>query len=177
MARLALDTIHVATPCGVSWETMTGDDQVRFCHDCKRRVYNISEMTRQQAQDLLEQKEGRLCIRLYRRADGTLITQDCPVGVWKWFRRGVSRIAAIVMFLVCLSGYFQLSRNPNSSGNRFLREVEPFKTFASWLGPRQPVFQTVATSCFMGCPRNVQPAEPPPQPEDPAIGKQAGNEN
>ena len=27
------------------------------------------------------EKEGRLCVRFYTRADGTVLTQDCPVGL------------------------------------------------------------------------------------------------
>jgi hypothetical protein len=167
MSRLSLDTIHIATPCNVSWETMTGDDQVRFCHDCKRRVYNLSEMTRQDAQELIERKEGRLCIRLYRRADGTLITQDCPVGVSKWVRRGARRIAAALLFALCFLGYVHLSRTPNSTGSRILREVEPFKTVFGWLLPPQPLFNTVAMG-GIGC-KTGAPAEP-------AIDKQPENE-
>lgn len=37
-------------------------------------------MTREEAHQLIAQREGRVCVRLYRRADGTVITADCPIG-------------------------------------------------------------------------------------------------
>jgi hypothetical protein len=82
-----LDNIRVAAPCNVSWDGMTGDDRVRHCGDCKKNVYNLSEMTREQAEALIASREGNLCVRYYKRKDGTIITQDCSVGLKKQRRR------------------------------------------------------------------------------------------
>jgi hypothetical protein len=71
---------------------MTGDNRVRFCTECRLHVYNFAELTRTEAEDLLRTTEGRLCGRLYRRADGTVITKDCPVGL-RAVRRRVAKIA------------------------------------------------------------------------------------
>jgi hypothetical protein len=60
---------------------MTGDERVRFCAQCNLSVYNLSDMTRSEAEALLYKSEGRLCVRFYRRQDGTIITQQCPVGL------------------------------------------------------------------------------------------------
>lgn len=80
--RDLLSHTSVASPCPASWEAMSGDDKVRFCSECKLNVYNLSEMSKTEAEKLLRSHEGdRLCIRLYLRADGTIITQDCPVGI------------------------------------------------------------------------------------------------
>jgi hypothetical protein len=38
-------------------------------------------MTRHQAEALLREKEGQLCARVFRRADGTILTGNCPVGL------------------------------------------------------------------------------------------------
>src|SRR5947209_3943064 len=77
-----LDSIEVAAPCSASWDRMNGDDRVRFCQDCRKNVYNLSEMSRIEAEALVrENGEGRLCIRFYRRADGTVLTDNCPVGL------------------------------------------------------------------------------------------------
>src|SRR5688500_11152521 len=76
-ARLpVLDNIKVAAPCSAEWSKMTGDDRVRHCGDCDKRVYNLSAMTRDEAQALLVQREGRLCVRYYKRHDGTVLTAD-----------------------------------------------------------------------------------------------------
>jgi hypothetical protein len=77
----SLEQIEIASPCSADWNEMTGSDQVRFCGSCQLNVYNLSAMTRQQAETLFQEKEGRLCVRLYKRQDGTVITQDCPVGL------------------------------------------------------------------------------------------------
>lgn len=76
-----LDNLRIATPCRVDWDDMEGDDRVRFCGRCRKNVYNLSALRRDEAEALVRQKEGRLCVRFYRRADGTVLTADCPVGV------------------------------------------------------------------------------------------------
>ena len=75
-----LHDIKIASPCKADWNQMTGDEKIRFCQACKLNVYNISQMTTEQAENLIKQKEGRVCVRMYRRRDGTLINQDCPIG-------------------------------------------------------------------------------------------------
>lgn len=87
-----LDNIRVASPCNADWSQMSGDDRVRACGQCNKRVYNLSEMTRDEAQALLISLEGKLCARYFRRADGTILTKDCAVGVQR--RRRIRWIAA-----------------------------------------------------------------------------------
>lgn len=78
--RSPLDDVRVASPCHVSWDGMTGDERARHCAQCDKTVYNLSAMTREEAETLLLTREGSICVRLYRREDGTVITADCPVG-------------------------------------------------------------------------------------------------
>jgi hypothetical protein len=95
-----LDGIAVASPCTVDWEGMTGDARVRHCGSCRLNVYNLSEMTRAEAESLVRNREGRLCVRFYRRADGTVITRDCPVGLRAIRRRmALAWSAAAAMFV------------------------------------------------------------------------------
>ena len=99
-----LANVRVASPCPANWDEMVGDDRKRFCGQCKLNVYNLSGMGRDEAENLLLNAEGRLCVRFYRRADGTVLTQDCPVG-WKALKRKVSRTAtAAFSFVVGLFG-------------------------------------------------------------------------
>src|SRR3954469_9534480 len=83
MTRLPviLENLRIATPCSADWDEMSGNDKVRFCGQCEKNVYNLSEMTRLEAEALVGKKDGRMCVRLYQRQDGTVITADCPVGV------------------------------------------------------------------------------------------------
>ncbi len=83
--------LKVASPCHADWEQMTGDDAVRFCHSCEKNVYQLSNMTTDQVNELFAKAEEMPCIRFYQRKDGTVMTQDCPVGA-----RIVRRKRAIV---------------------------------------------------------------------------------
>ena len=76
-----LDRVEVASPCSAAWEEMIGDERVRFCDLCALNVYNLSAMGRKEAEELVRAHEGRLCIRYYKRRDGTLLTDNCPVGL------------------------------------------------------------------------------------------------
>jgi hypothetical protein len=81
---------------------MNGNDRMRYCGQCRLNVYNLSGMTRQEAEHLIANSEGRLCVRYYKRADGSIITQNCPVGLAALKRR-VSRaatafISAVISF-------------------------------------------------------------------------------
>ena len=95
----SFDRIRIATPCPTSWEQMTGEERVRFCSLCNLNVYNFSSLTKREAEALIATTEGRLCARLYRRRDGTLITKDCPLGL-RALRRKVSQKAAAMFALI-----------------------------------------------------------------------------
>jgi hypothetical protein len=94
-----IDHLRIATPCPISWEQMTGDSRVRFCDHCRLNVYNISELSRIEAETLIASAEGRLCARLFRRADGTVLTKDCPVGL-RALRMRISKRAAAVFTVI-----------------------------------------------------------------------------
>lgn len=78
--RSPLDDIRIASPCHERWDDMSGDDRARFCASCAKTVYDLSTMTRDEAERLLSEREGSLCVRLWQRDDGTVLTADCPVG-------------------------------------------------------------------------------------------------
>jgi hypothetical protein len=93
--RNPLDHVRIAAPCQAEWDRMLGNDRVRFCGQCSLNVYNLSGMTRSEAESLIAGTEGRLCLRFFRRRDGSIITKDCPVGLRAIGRR-VSFIAKAV---------------------------------------------------------------------------------
>jgi hypothetical protein len=146
---------------------MDGGDRVRFCSQCQLHVYNLSAMNRREAELLLARREGRLCVRLYRRADGTVLTQDCPVGLRAWRRRvaWVSALAAAVLIGVIGLGASVLA----SSGRRHQPDGNPavslIRSIRDWLFPPARV------NIVMGdiAPPVPVPANPPPPapPDDP----------
>ncbi len=75
-----LEDMRIASPCKASWDAMKGEDHVRFCGACEKNVFNLSALTREAANRLLADHGDAVCVRLYRREDGTVLTADCPVG-------------------------------------------------------------------------------------------------
>jgi hypothetical protein len=74
----ALHRIDIPSPCTASWDQMTGNDRVRHCGDCNKNVFNLSAMREAEAAALLAASgDGELCVRFYRRQDGTVMTSDC----------------------------------------------------------------------------------------------------
>lgn len=63
-------------------------------------------MTADEAKNLITDREGRLCIRLYKRADGTVLTKDCPVGL-RAYRKRVAKLAGAA--LTAVLGLFSIS--------------------------------------------------------------------
>lgn len=105
VALPVLEDVSVATPCDVSWAEMRGDSDTRFCDKCAKHVHNLSMMSRAEAEALVMSiANGQAaCIRFYRRADGTMLTQDCPVGVRRQrFWRRTAGIAAAGLLLGAL---------------------------------------------------------------------------
>jgi hypothetical protein len=78
-------------------------------------------MTAAEVSALIVETEGRLCARIYRRADGTVLTSDCPVGAAKIPpRRRYRRALALGLILPALAVAGLMAR-----GN-FAPDVEPF---------------------------------------------------
>lgn len=87
-----IQDVRIASPCPAEWSTMRGDDRVRHCAECNLNVYSLAAMTAPEVEKLLASRQGgRLCARIYRRADGTVLTQDCPRG----FRAVVHRVSRV----------------------------------------------------------------------------------
>lgn len=95
MIEERLNSLVIDSPCKVDWSTMTGDEKIRFCHQCKFNVHNLSEMDEAEIESLFDLNTGRLCVRLYKRQDGTVLTRDCRTKMRvlkKAFRRSVASI-------------------------------------------------------------------------------------
>lgn len=106
-----LDRAYIAAPCPAKWEDMVGDERTRFCGQCAKNVYDVSAMTADEAEALIRATEGRACLRLYRRKDGTVLTSDCPVGLaeraYQQAKRAVlASVALVVTLTAALFGGF-----------------------------------------------------------------------
>ena len=115
--------IRIASPCTANWYRMAGDDRVRHCAQCNLDVFNLSAMTPAEISALLERREGRICARFYQRKDGTMLTQNCPVGMRQPFRQA-SRIAASFLSAVFVLGPDFAAAQPQKQTTQ-LAQIKP----------------------------------------------------
>lgn len=108
--KINLDQIQIAAPCLARWEDMQGNDRVRFCGHCGKNVYNFSKLARAEVEHVLREKEGKLCGRFYRRADGRMLTADCPSESRKQRDRLARLCTAVIAFFWFLAS--GCARNP-----------------------------------------------------------------
>lgn len=164
-----LQQLRIASPCTASWDQMAGDGRSRFCGQCKLNVYNITAMTQGEAERLIAEKEGRVCVRMYQRADGTILTRDCPVGLAAMRRRAVWMLGKVAAALVLLvSGFAWACGFANPYHERTsLDSTQPFAALSRWLRePPQQVGQWFAGDIA-----------PPPPPTMPPVVPDAGAGN
>jgi hypothetical protein len=135
-AKDQIANLRIAVPCQSSWEAMAGDERVRHCTLCSLNVYNFAEMTRDEVRDLLVRTEGRVCARLYRRADGTVLTRDCPTGL-QALRRRASRVAAAVIAALLTLPSLALGRT-NGKKPRLKRQGSKIELKIERLATLQP---------------------------------------
>lgn len=136
---IRLQQITIASPCEERWDAMHGDDRVRHCERCDLNVYNFAEMTGEEVTDLLASTHGRLCGRIFRRHDGTILLRDCPIGMAA-LRRKVVRFAAVsvALFLSTAAGITSAALSQRGQDifewgiARTLRESRPFDALLRW---------------------------------------------
>ena len=118
VALTVLDAITIATPCTVSWNGMKGDERIRFCTKCNHHVHDISEMTAADALQFVNSTNESVCVRLYRRPDGRVLTADCALTLrektWKWLLAR-SAWAATLFAPLLLSGCSQPLGSPTKT--------------------------------------------------------------
>jgi hypothetical protein len=132
-----LANIRIASPCHADWAEMTGDERTRFCASCQKNVYNLSAMTAAQASNLIREKEGKLCVRYYLRRDGSILTQDCPVGLAA-IRRQMFKIAAAFVSLLALAGFgCKKEEQPPLTGEPTLGSPVPVQIMGDVAAPPQ----------------------------------------
>lgn len=98
-----LDRISTSSPCTVAWDDMTGTQRVRDCSQCSRPVFNISNMSTVEAEAFLKVNGDSQCLAYYRRKDGTIMTDDCPIGLRKirntlrWAKKAAGLLISTVL--------------------------------------------------------------------------------
>ena len=111
-----LENVVVAAPCKASWSNMKGDERARHCAKCDQTVYDLSALTRDQAESLIREKNGSLCARYYKRADGTILTKDCAVGARRR-RRTLAVVAGAAATLIGVGVHAASQREEHVMGS------------------------------------------------------------
>jgi hypothetical protein len=161
-----LANVKVASPCSARWGHMVGDDRARFCAQCQKHVYNLSNLTADEAAALIREREGSLCARFYRRVDGTVLTSDCPIGasqVWVRFRRLLGTAAALMLLGVTVP---LIAKSPNRDelprAKVYRAWDDAILTIKTWLGRPPARTMVMGEICVVPPPSNP-PASPPPK--------------
>src|SRR3982751_5962837 len=117
-------SLRIASPCPANWDQMHGDERVRFCQLCQLQVYNVSQLTSVELRALMA-NGGRVCGKLYQRADGTVITRDCPLGLRAIRRRVVKTAGALLamMFGIANLVYCQSTNRDQATSHKTNVEI------------------------------------------------------
>ncbi len=112
-----LDRINIPTPCTADWDTMVGNDVVRFCQHCNLSVHDLSRMTRLEATRLILNSKGKLCARYVLRPDGGVATTNPVHTQLHSIKRQATRLAAgaFTAALSLSSSIAAANPTPNSS--------------------------------------------------------------
>src|SRR4051812_9906801 len=76
VVRVPLEVMRVGTPCDQDWSAMAGDERRRFCAGCGKHVHNLSAITRAEAERLVCEQAGNLCVRFAVAGDGGVQTLE-----------------------------------------------------------------------------------------------------
>ena len=87
------ERLEISEPCSAEWDSMFGNDRVRFCEHCRLHVHNLAEITPREALDLVLRSGGRLCLQIERDARGVPRTRALAGPLYQISRRA-SRLAA-----------------------------------------------------------------------------------
>lgn len=115
MLDRTLDQLTISRPCNADWESMAGNDQIRFCEHCNLHVDNLSSMTRSDALRLVTESRGRLCVRYVRLPNGRISTSDIPAKLHRIGRRASRLAAGAFTAAISLSSASAQSRRPSSN--------------------------------------------------------------
>ena len=137
-----LDNIHIAAPCSADWSKMMGDDRSRLCGECHKHVYDLTVMSPEAAVDLIREREGNICVRMYKRSDGRLIAGNCPVGaravMWRTGRLVIACASAALVGLMLLVIPKAFARRDHSDSRVMSETKRLIDDTLIWIGLRRP---------------------------------------
>lgn len=85
---------------------MTGDDKIRFCGQCKKNVHNLSTLPPNEVTKVLSKLKEKetVCVLMYKRKDGSVIMDNCPLVLRKTRDRIRAAYVAVLLAIFWLLG-------------------------------------------------------------------------
>lgn len=99
--------LRIPAPCDVPWDSMIGNDRVRFCEHCQLTVHHIDLNSPKQMKRLIARSKGRLCVNYLNPAPHKPVT---PI-LYKIGRR--TSVIAASAFSASLSISTAIAAAPN----------------------------------------------------------------
>lgn len=148
--------LRISSPCPLKWDSLKGDDRVRFCGQCGLNVYNLVDMPDADVEALVLRTEGRLCGRLYLRGDRTATVRSCPGGAMRKRARALLAVGSLLLLGVA-SWILRTQFTPD-------RKTAPpiVQNLLDWIDPPAP--RPEAPMGIVCPPRPPKPPPPPPLP-------------
>jgi hypothetical protein len=120
-----LESMRIPIRCKEDWEKMRGNDQIRHCFKCNKNVYNLSAMTAEEAEALLEtRRQIDTCVRFFVRPDGTMVTADCTRK-----KRNIMILAGAAAAAAAVAGVGAAQLSSHDSAAALADVVVPTETF------------------------------------------------
>jgi len=92
-----LETFQLVRPCPINMDGLDPAEKENFCKSCNKKVYNLSVLSTDAAEALLEEKGNKACVMFVRNNDGRIVTDDCPI-----FLRPIRRCTRIAISILSL---------------------------------------------------------------------------
>jgi hypothetical protein len=133
-----LNDVHIPKPCHENWDAMSGNDRQRHCDSCNHAVHYLSNMSAKEAADLLTNRNGSICIRIDRKMDGTVATDERS----RW-RRWISKSMVAMISWVGLGMLLGCEREREEkstiAGTPEPEKIELKMTMGKLCPPVQPI--------------------------------------
>ncbi len=156
--HLSLEQIKIAEPCHASWDAMSGDATRRFCDSCSKHVHDLSTLSREEAEALVN-AGGSVCVRMQIEPGGVVRTKQSLQGPQRR-RAPWMRLAASFATLLGVGSLFQFGceRAKPTMGAPVPTPPEQMRT----MGMITPQLPTTLPSTLMGdiALPTTQPAAP-----------------
>lgn len=103
--------LTVNSPCTAEWDSMAGNEQVRFCEHCEKSVHNLSAMTRKDALRFVRANAVGVCVRFYSDPRGRTLHE--PATKLHRITRRASKMAAGAFGAALALGATVLAQTPS----------------------------------------------------------------